>query len=74
MDRDEMDAYLAQRGIDDEHRSQIVDEIFEKLDQDQDGHVDLTEFTHQYISTKNQLIEREQEIKQNILTNNERLK
>ena len=69
-----MDAYLAQRGIDDEHRSQIVDEIFEKLDQDQDGHVDLTEFTQQYISTKNQLIEREQEIKQNILTNNERLK
>ena len=34
----------------------------------------MTEFTQQYISTKNQLIERELEIKQNILTNNERLK
>ena len=53
VDRDEMDAYLAQRGIDDEHRSQIVDEIFEKLDQDHNGHVDLNEFTQQYISTKN---------------------
>jgi len=40
-----MDYYLAQRGIDDEHRSQIVDEIFEKLDRDQNGLVDLSEFT-----------------------------
>jgi len=53
VDRDEMDNFLAQKGIDDEHRGQIVDEIYEKLDQDQNGHVDLTEFTGQYISTKN---------------------
>ena len=37
--------FLAQKGIDDEHRGQIVDEIYEKLDQDQNGHVDLSEFT-----------------------------
>jgi len=34
IDRKEMDNYLAQNGIDDEHRSQIIDEIFEKLDKD----------------------------------------
>ena len=63
IDRNEMDYYLANRGIDDEHRSQIVDEIFEKLDRDDDGMVDLVEFSEQYVSTKNQLIERETEIK-----------
>lgn len=63
IDRKEMDYYLAQKGIDDEHRSQIVDEIFEKLDRDQNDCVDLDEFSEQYVSTKNQLIEREYEIK-----------
>lgn len=65
-----MDEFLARSGIDDEHRQQIVDELFEKLDRDADGSVDLQEFTGQYITTKNQLIEREQEIKQNIISNN----
>ena len=45
VDRNEMDVFLAQRGIDDEHRSQIVDEIFEKLDRDQNGQVDIAEFS-----------------------------
>ncbi len=74
VDRDEMDNYLAQRGIDDEHRSQIVDEIFEKLDKDANGRIDLDEFSQQYVETKNQLVERETEIKQNIVSNNARLK
>ena len=69
-----MDNYLAGKGIDDEHRSQIVDELFDKLDKDANGRIDLAEFSQQYVSTKNQLVEREQEIKQNILTNNGRLK
>lgn len=69
-----MDAFLAQQGIDDDHRSQIVDELFEKLDKDNNGRIDVAEFSSQYVSTKNQLIEREAEIKQNIMTNNARLK
>ena len=32
VDRDEMDKYLSNQGIDEEHRSQIVDELFEKCD------------------------------------------
>lgn len=40
-----MDYFLAQKGIDDEHRSQIVDEIFEKLDRDHNDCVDLEEFS-----------------------------
>jgi len=51
--------FLADRGIEDEHRAQIVDEIFDKLDLDQNGFVDLNEFSSEYVSTKNQLIERE---------------
>lgn len=70
VDRNEMDAFLSTKGIDDEHRTQIVDELFDKLDKDVSGKIDLAEFSQQYVSTKNQLVEREQEIKQNILTNN----
>ena len=69
-----MDTFLSRQGIDDEHRTQIVDELFDKLDQDQNGRIDLTEFSEQYVSTKNQLVEREHEIKQNILANNAKLK
>ena len=74
VDRDEMDNFLANKGVDDEHRSQIVDELFDKLDKDANGCIDLAEFSEQYVSTKNQLVERESEIKSNILTNNTRLK
>ena len=74
VDRNEMDTFLSRQGIDDEHRSQIVDELFDKLDKDANGRIDLAEFSQQYVSTKNQLVEREQEIKQNILTNNQKLK
>ena len=74
VDRHEMDTFLHRQGIDDEHRQQIVDELFDKLDQDQNGRIELNEFSEQYVSTKNQLIEREQEIKSNILTNNAKLK
>jgi len=74
IDREEMDAFLAQKGIDDEHRHQILDEIFEKIDKDGNGRIELDEFSEQYVSTKNQLIERESEIKQNIMSNNSRLK
>jgi len=52
VDRDEMDAFLSKQGIDDEHRSQIVDELFDKLDQDGNGRIDLNEFSTQYVSTK----------------------
>jgi len=74
IDREEMDAFLSQKGIDDEHRHQILDEIFEKIDKDGNGRIELDEFSEQYVSTKNQLIERESEIKQNIMSNNSRLK
>ena len=45
VDRNEMDTFLSKQGIDDEHRSQIVDELFDKLDQDANGRIDITEFT-----------------------------
>ena len=53
VDRDEMDNFLTRQGIDDEHRSQIVEELFEKLDNDANGRIDLDEFSQQYAMTKN---------------------
>ena len=53
VDRDEMDNFLERQGIDDEHRSQIVEELFEKLDNDANGRIDLDEFSQQYVMTKN---------------------
>lgn len=70
VDKMEMDAFLKKQGIDDEHRQQIVEELFNKLDNDANGRIDLEEFSAQYVSTKNQLVEREQEIKLGIMTNN----
>ena len=40
-----MDNFLANKGVDDEHRSQIVDELFDKLDKDANGCIDLAEFS-----------------------------
>lgn len=74
VDRDEMDRYLAQQGLDEEHRYQIVDELFEKCDKDGNQRIELAEFSGLYVSTKNQLVEREAEIKQNIVVNNQKLK
>ena len=74
VDRDEMDHYLANQGIDEEHRVQIVDELFDKCDKDGNNRIDLDEFSSLYVQTKNQLVERETEIKQSIIVNNNRLK
>ena len=51
--------FLARNGVDEEHRVQIVDELFNKLDADGNGAVDVSEFVNEYIDTKNQLVKRE---------------
>lgn len=43
--------FLAKRNVDEEHRIQIVDELFDKCE-DFNGFVDLDEFTNEYLSTK----------------------
>ena len=53
VDRDEMNNYLAQQGIDEDHRIQIIDELFEKADLDGNNRIDLDEFSALYIDTKN---------------------
>ena len=74
IDREELAEFLAKRGVDEEHRGQIVDELFSKCDTDKDGTVDLSEFVSHYITTKNQLLERESELKQAILEWHSKLK
>lgn len=61
--KDEMNDFLSRKGIDEEHRGQIVDELFSKCDMDQNGLIDVSEFTTQYASTMDQLLDRERELK-----------
>ena len=62
--------FLAQKGIDEDHRGQIVDEIFSKCDANHDGDVQIEEFVNYYIVTKNELLKRKQELTAQILENN----
>lgn len=63
----EMLNYLASKGIDDDHRAQIVDELFSKCDTDSSGKIDIAEFVANYIDTKNQLLSREGELKTSVI-------
>jgi len=55
VDKHEMNAFLAEKGIAEEHRKEIVDELFSKCDQDNNGSIDIDEFVDEYIKTKEQL-------------------
>ena len=49
------------------HRTEIVDEIFRKCDEDRNGFIDLNEFVKYYLDTKNQLVTRNKEIEEKIV-------
>lgn len=73
IEREEMAEFLAKKGVDEEHRGQIVDELFSKCDMDANGRIELKEFVSHYVTTKNQLLERESELKQQIVDCHNRL-
>ena len=73
IEREEMAEFLAKKGVDEEHRGQIVDELFSKCDVDANGKIDLAEFVSHYVTTKNQLLEREAELKQQVVECHQRL-
>jgi Ca2+-binding EF-hand superfamily protein len=74
VDKAEMNFFLKSRGVDEDHRLQIVEELFSKCDEDHSGKIELNEFVDHYLDTKNQLIERELELKQGILDSNKAIK
>jgi Ca2+-binding EF-hand superfamily protein len=39
-----MDRFLAKKGIDADHRQEIVDELFNKCDADHNGRIEIDEF------------------------------
>lgn len=53
VDKNEMNTFLLNRGIDEEHCAQIVDELFEKCDPDSKNRIDLNKFCLHYLDTKN---------------------
>lgn len=64
--KEEMLLFLAKKNIDEDHRVQIVDELFSKCDEDGNGEVDIKEFSQEYLSTKMQLQAREAELSSQI--------
>ena len=41
IEREEMAEFLSKKGVDEEHRGQIVDELFSKCDMDANGRIEL---------------------------------
>lgn len=74
IDKDEMDNFLRQKGIDEDHRNQIIEVVFKACDQDGNGLIELDEFVNQYLETKNKLVSREAEIRETILFQHKRKK
>ena len=58
IDKEEMNNFLARKGIDEEHRLQIIDVVFQAVDLDDSGLIELHEFIGHFLNTKNQLLER----------------
>lgn len=48
-----MNHFLAEKGVDEDHRVEIVDELFNKCDADRSGRIELNEFITHYVETKN---------------------
>lgn len=69
IDRHEMDEFLMRKGIDEEHRSQIIDVVFKKCDVDNSGTIELEEFVAEYLETKNKLEEKQDELTKQIAEN-----
>ena len=69
-----MEFFLKQKGIDEDHRIQIIDVIFQNADADGNNEISLDEFVQHYVDTKNQLVEREKGIIINIKETNARLR
>ena len=53
MSKKELDTFLKKKGVDDGHRSTIVEELFMKCDADHSGLIDLNEFVGHYVETSN---------------------
>ena len=73
VDRQEMEIFLREKGIDEDHRIQIIDVIFQNADLDGNNAISLYEFVKHYVDTKDQLVQREIGITQSIHETNKRL-
>lgn len=67
IDKHEMLSWLAKNGVDEEHRAQIVEELFSKCDMDKNGTVEINEFTEEYIDTKHKLEEKFMSLNQEMI-------
>ena len=48
VDKRELDRFLMSKGVEEGHRQTIVEELFVKCDEDQNGLIDLDEFVKHY--------------------------
>ena len=47
--------------------NKIVDEVFNQIDYNDDGAINLQEFIHEYVETRNKLLEKQDEVMRNIV-------
>lgn len=69
-----MNEFLRQRNIDEEHRMQIIDVIFQNTDSDNNNVISLDEFVQHYVNTKNQLVSKEVQLISDIVEKNREIK
>lgn len=62
VSKQEMLTFLAEKHVDEEHRTQIVDELFSVCDINGSGYVDLNEFSLEYLKTRTALQKRENDL------------
>lgn len=62
VSKQEMLTFLAEKHVDEEHRTQIVDELFSVCDINGSGYVDLNEFSMEYLKTRTALQKREHDL------------
>ena len=74
VDKNEMNEFLRQRNIDEEHRMQIIDVIFQNTDADNNNVISLDEFVQHYVNTKNQLVSKEVQLISDIVEKNREIK
>jgi len=70
VDRQEMERFLTKKNINEKYREEIIDKLFQDADLDRNGTIQLDEFVELYWQTKNQLVEKEDELKRLIISLN----
>ena len=63
VDKSEMERFLASKNISEKYRDEIIEKLFGEADVNHDGKIQLNEFVELYWQTKNQLVQKQEELR-----------